>query len=214
MVQEMKKYTIFLFVLFAIQTSAFSTGNKGKENTLAMAKNEEKATFGGGCFWCTEAIYEKVKGVISAVSGYSGGTMKNPGYKEVCSGLTGHAEVVQISFDPDIISYVELLEIFFNTHDPTTLNRQGADAGTQYRSVVFYHSEEQRRIAEDIIVELDNQGIWNNQIVTEINSITEFFPAEDYHQEYFENNSSQGYCRMVIQPKLDKFTKVFKDKLK
>jgi len=210
----MKKYAIFLLVLFATQIFAYSTDNKGKVKKLVMAAKEEKATFGGGCFWCTEAIYEKVKGVTSAVSGYAGGSVKNPGYKEVCSGLTGHAEVIQISFDPSVISYQELLEIFFKTHDPTTLNKQGADVGTQYRSVIFYHTKKQKKIAEGIIVELDQEGIWNDPIVTEITAISEFYPAEDYHQEYFENNSTQGYCRMVIQPKVEKFTKIFQDKLK
>lgn len=175
---------------------------------------EEKATFGNGCFWCTEAIFEKVKGVSSVVSGYSGGSVKNPGYKEVCSGITGHAEVVQIMFDPTVLTYVELLDIFFKTHDPTTLNRQGADVGTQYRSVIFYHNEIQKKTAEDIISELNNEKIWNNPIVTEITKFSVFYPGEDYHQEYFENNSNQGYCRMVIQPKVDKFTKIFKEKLK
>ena len=210
----MKKYIIFLLTLFVVQASVYSTDNKGEAKLLAMTVKEEKATFGSGCFWCTEAIYEKVKGVTAAISGYAGGSVKNPGYKEVCSGLTGHAEVVQISYDPNVISYVELLEIFFKTHDPTTLNRQGADVGTQYRSVIFYHSEEQKRIAEDIIIELDQKGIWNDPIVTEISSSPEFYAAEDYHQEYFENNSTQGYCRMVIQPKVEKFTKIFQDKLK
>lgn len=201
-------------VLFILTVNVYNTDNQKINKLLSMSDKIEKATFGGGCFWCTEAIYNKVNGVISAISGYSGGSVKNPGYKEVCSGLTGHAEVVQISYNPNIISYLELLEIFFKTHDPTSLNRQGNDVGTQYRSVIFYHNDKQRDLAEDIIAELNEQGIWKDPIVTELNMISEFYPAEDYHQEYFKNNSNQGYCRMVIQPKVEKFTKVFEDKLK
>ncbi len=174
----------------------------------------EQATFGGGCFWCVEAIFQQVKGVKSAISGYTGGDIKNPGYREVTSGLTGHAEAVQITFDPDSISYLELLEIFFKTHDPTTLNRQGADVGTQYRSAIFYHSQQQKDQAEEVQKELDFAGIWNDPIVTQIESYTVFYKAEDYHQEYFFNNPNQGYCRVVIQPKLEKFQKVFEDKMK
>lgn len=210
----MKKYSIFLLALLASHMHMYGVDNKSEVKSILMINIEEKATFGGGCFWCTEAIYEKVKGVTTAVSGYAGGSVKNPTYKEVCSGLTGHAEVVQISFNPNKISYVELLEIFFKTHDPTTLNRQGADVGTQYRSVVYYHSEEQKIIAEDVMLELEQEGIWNDPIVTELTSFSEFYHADDYHQEYFENNSTQGYCRMVIQPKVEKFTKIFEDKLK
>ncbi|MBN1132693.1 MAG: peptide-methionine (S)-S-oxide reductase MsrA [Bacteroidales bacterium] len=174
----------------------------------------EKATFGGGCFWCVEAIFQQVKGVISVISGYSGGTVKNPTYREVTSGRTGHAEVVQITYDPNKVSYYELLEIFFKTHDPTTFNRQGADVGTQYRSVIFYHSDTQKKQAEEVVKELDNAGIWKNPIVTEVEKFTALYEAEDYHQEYFNNNPDQGYCRIVIQPKVDKFKKVFEDKLK
>lgn len=179
-----------------------------------MKPNEELATFGGGCFWCVEAIFERVSGVSSVVSGYSGGHMENPDYKQVCTGLTGHAEVVQVSYDPDVVSYYELLEIFFKTHDPTTLNRQGADVGTQYRSVIFYHTDEQQKQAVEIIGELTDAGIYNDPIVTLVEPFERFYPAEAYHQEYFENNPNQGYCRLVIQPKVDKFEKIFKEKLK
>jgi peptide-methionine (S)-S-oxide reductase len=176
--------------------------------------NLEKATFGGGCFWCTEAIYERVEGVHKVVSGYAGGHVKNPTYKQVCDGTTGHAEVIQISYDPAVVSYDELLEIFFKTHDPTTLNRQGADVGTQYRSVIFYHNDEQKKKAEYYKAALDKSGAWDNPIVTEILPLTNYYPAEDYHQDYYENNSNQGYCAFVIGPKVEKFEKVFKDKLK
>jgi len=174
----------------------------------------EKATFAGGCFWCTEAVFEQVKGVESVVSGYTGGHVKNPAYREVTTGRTGHAEAIMVTYDPDVVSFVELLEIFFSTHDPTTLNRQGADVGTQYRSAVFYHNEEQKKEAEEIIAALEKENIYKDPIVTEVTPFTEFYPAEDYHQEYYANNPDQGYCRIVIQPKLEKFEKVFRDKLK
>ncbi len=173
----------------------------------------EIATFGTGCFWCTEAVFQQLKGVTSVVSGYSGGHVENPSYDEVTTGQTGHAEVCQIEFNPDIISFDELLEVFFNTHDPTTLNRQGNDFGPQYRSVIFYHNEVQREIAERIKNELEANRIFKKPIVTEITAFTKFYPAEDYHQNYFRNNPDQGYCRYVIAPKLDKFEKVFKLKL-
>ena len=176
--------------------------------------NLEKATFGGGCFWCTEAIYERVEGVHSVVSGYAGGTVKNPTYKQVCDGTTGHAEVTQITYDPKDVSYDELLEIFFKTHDPTTLNRQGADVGTQYRSVIFYHNDEQKQKAEYYKSELNKSGAWDNPVVTEISPLINFYSAEDYHQDYYANNPNQGYCAFVIGPKVEKFEKVFKNKLK
>jgi len=179
-----------------------------------MKEKTELATFGGGCFWCTEAIFERVKGVQSVVSGYSGGHVPNPTYKQVTSGTTGHAEVVQISYDPAEVSYLDLLEIFFRTHDPTTLNRQGADVGTQYRSIVLYHNEEQRAIAMDVIKQLDQEEIWQDPIVTTVESFKAFYDAEEYHQEYYENNPNVGYCRVVITPKVDKFEKLFRDKLK
>lgn len=185
-----------------------------KNNQIEQNKNVETATFGGGCFWCVEAVFERLKGVESAVSGYSGGNVANPSYKEVCTGLTGHAEVVQITFDPDVISYDELLEVFWKTHDPTTLNRQGADVGTQYRSVIFYHNDKQKELAESYKEKLDAAGAFLDPIVTEIVPFEEFYKAEDYHQEYYDLNSNQPYCRFVITPKIDKLEKVFADKLK
>ncbi len=173
-----------------------------------------KATFGGGCFWCTEAVFQQLKGVQSIVSGYSGGAAKAPSYEDVCTGSTGHAEAIQITYDPAVISYEELLEVFWQTHDPTTLNRQGHDVGTQYRSVIFTHNDEQRRLAEHYKKKLDASGAFDGPIVTEIVPFKEFFRAEDYHQNYFAENSSQPYCRAVIRPKVDKVKKVFQDKLK
>lgn len=174
----------------------------------------DTTTFGAGCFWCVEAIFERVNGVHKVVSGYSGGHTANPTYKEVTSGLTGHAEVCQLYFDPQVVSYDELLQIFWQTHDPTTLNRQGADVGTQYRSVVFWHSEEQREKAGFYKAEFNRENVFGKQVVTEIAPFEKFYPAEDYHQDYFLNNSSQPYCRMVIAPKVEKFEKIFRDKLK
>jgi peptide-methionine (S)-S-oxide reductase len=180
----------------------------------SMTKNLSLATFGSGCFWCTEAIFQRVNGVEKVESGYSGGRVKNPTYKEVCSGLTGHAEVIQVTYNPSVISYDELLEIFWQTHDPTTLNRQGADVGTQYRSVIFYHTPEQKQLAEQYKIKLDASGAFDRPIVTEISPFTAFYKAEDYHQNYYNLNGSAPYCAYVIQPKLDKFKKVFAGKLK
>jgi peptide-methionine (S)-S-oxide reductase len=188
-----------------------SLGLVGKN---VMNKSLQVATFGGGCFWCTEAIYERVDGVHKVESGYSGGDVINPDYKMVCSGSTGHAEVVQVTFDPEKVSFLELLEIFFKTHDPTTLNRQGADVGSQYRSVVFYHSEQQKEITQQVIQQLNSGHIWSDPIVTQVEPFKVFYPAENYHQEYYENNPNMGYCRLVITPKLEKFEKLFKEKLK
>ena len=171
------------------------------------------ATFGAGCFWCVEAAFQQLKGVSSVVSGYSGGNVEKPSYKEVCTGTTGHAEVCQIEYDHETISYIELLEIFFEIHDPTTLNRQGNDIGTQYRSVIFYHDEDQKNSAEKIKTELDTKGAWKNPIVTEITAFTKFYKAEDYHQDYYRSNPNLPYCRVVIKPKIDKFEKAFKLKL-
>ncbi|TFF96416.1 peptide-methionine (S)-S-oxide reductase [Candidatus Thorarchaeota archaeon] len=173
----------------------------------------ETATLGSGCFWCTEAVYQELKGVKSVVSGYSGGHVENPTYRQVTTGRTGHAEVVQIEFDPDVITYEEILEVFFDTHDPTTPNRQGNDVGPQYRSIILYHSEEQREIAERVKAELDKSGKWKKPIVTEIVPLEKFHRAEDYHQNYYRDNPNAGYCRYVIRPKLDKFEKVYKLKL-
>jgi len=208
---------IFLTSIIVVACKEIKSINKESEMTemsSAQNMNLEKATFGGGCFWCTEAIYERIDGVSNVVSGYAGGHKNNPTYKEVCDGTTGHSEVIQISYDPDKISYDELLEIFFKTHDPTTLNRQGADVGTQYRSAIFYHNDEQKKRAEYYKNELDKSGAWDNPIVTEISPLTDFYPAEDYHQDYYENNPNQGYCTYVIGPKVEKFEKVFKDKMK
>lgn len=174
----------------------------------------EKATFAGGCFWCTEAVFERLKGVHDVVSGYSGGEVKNPTYEQVCSGLTGHAEAVQISYDPKVITYDELLEVFWKTHDPTTLNQQGPDFGTQYRSAIFFHDEEQKKLAEQYKKQLDAEHAFRKPIVTEITKFAVFYPAEPYHQDYFETHKSQAYCRAVINPKVHKMTKVFRDKLK
>jgi len=174
----------------------------------------QTATFGSGCFWCTEAIFLNVDGVKSVVSGYMGGQVKNPTYKEVCSGLTGHAEVVQLTFEPAKVSYEQLLEIFWQTHDPTTLNRQGADVGSQYRSVVFYHSDEQKRSAEYYKGRLEEEGAFDKPIVTEISPAVTFYKAEDYHQNYYSLNTNAPYCAYVIRPKLEKFKKAFKEKLR
>ncbi|HYC86122.1 MAG TPA: peptide-methionine (S)-S-oxide reductase MsrA [Chryseosolibacter sp.] len=197
-----------------------SCGQQNDRQDSPMSKenvndqNLETATFGSGCFWCTEAIFQNVDGVYKVESGYSGGKVKNPTYKEVCSGLTGHAEVIQIKFNPAEVSYDELLEIFWKTHDPTTLNRQGADVGTQYRSVVYYHNDKQKQLAEHYKKELEENQVFSDPIVTEISPFSVFYKAEDYHQNYYNLNSSQPYCSYVIQPKLEKFKKVFKEKLK
>ncbi len=174
----------------------------------------ETATFGSGCFWCTEAIFEQLEGVIDVTSGYSGGHVPNPTYKQVTTGTTGHAEVCQITYDPQIISYDELLKVFWSTHDPTTLNRQGNDVGTQYRSVIFYHNEKQKELAEKYKSKLEEAKIFPNPIVTEISPFTNFYKAEDYHQNYYELNPDQAYCSFVITPKVEKFKKIFKNKLK
>lgn len=174
----------------------------------------ETATFGTGCFWCTQAVFERLKGVHETICGYSGGNVPNPAYEAVCSGKTGHAEACQVIFNPQEISYEELLKVFWKTHDPTTLNRQGNDVGTQYRSVIFYHNENQKKMAEHFKSELNRSGVWKDPIVTEINEIKKFYPAEDYHQNYFEKNPNQGYCAFVIAPKIEKFEKAFKEKLK
>ncbi len=174
----------------------------------------EKATFGAGCFWCTEAVFQRLKGVHTVESGYAGGTIKNPAYREICTGRTGHAEVAQITFDPSVISYEELLYVFWRTHNPTTLNQQGADKGTQYRSVIFYHSEAQKQAAEKSKAETDASGLWQDPIVTEISEMPVFYMAEDYHQNYYNQNKRQGYCVYVIDPKIEKLNKEFKEKLK
>jgi len=176
---------------------------------MSVNGRQEQATLGGGCFWCLEAVYVNVRGVSSVVSGYAGGHVANPTYEQVCSGTTGHAEVVQITFDPDVISYREILDIFFGVHDPTTLNRQGPDVGTQYRSVIFYHSPEQKETAEAVIEEIESSGVWEAPIVTELVPLTKFFEAEEYHRNYLANNPFQPYCRLVVSPKVAKFRKEF-----
>jgi len=172
-------------------------------------QENEVATLAGGCFWCLEAVYDELQGVQRVVSGYTGGEVPNPSYQQVCTGKTGHAEVVQITYDPNVVTYRDLLEIFFTIHDPTTLNRQGADIGTQYRSAIFYHNEEQQRAAEEIIAELERERAFASSIVTEVAPLQEFYPAEDYHQDYYENNPNQAYCMVVVAPKLAKFRKKF-----
>ena len=174
----------------------------------------ETATFAGGCFWCLEAVFMRLKGVGRVESGYAGGHVDNPTYRAVCAGTTGHAEVVQAEFDPEEISYRELLDVFFAIHDPTTLNRQGNDVGTQYRSAIFYHNDEQKREAEQTIKEFTTEKIWDNPIVTEVVSLEKFYPAEDYHREYYDRNPEQGYCQFVISPKVGKLRQKFADKLK
>jgi len=180
------------------------------EDAAALAK----ATFAGGCFWCTEAVYAQLKGVKGVTSGYIGGQVPNPTYKQVCTGMTGHAEAIEIEYDPEIVPFEKLLEVFFATHDPTTLNRQGADVGTQYRSGVFYHDAEQKRIAEEVIAKLDAARVFPGKIVTEVTPASTFYAAEDYHQDYFANNPFQPYCQAVAVPKVEKVRKVFKDLVK
>jgi peptide-methionine (S)-S-oxide reductase len=178
-----------------------------------LAAGLERATFGNGCFWCTEAVFQRLKGVQSVVSGYSGGWAPNPTYQEVCTGATGHAEALQITYDPAIVSYRDLLEVFWQTHDPTTMNRQGADVGTQYRSAIFYHSDKQKELAEELKRKLDASGAFDGPIVTEVTPFTAFYPAEDYHQNYYNQHPGASYCRANIAPKLEKLKKVFHDKL-
>jgi peptide-methionine (S)-S-oxide reductase len=216
------KFKLNIFILFvtvsiSLLLACEKTSSKINADNTMSSQNQNKleiATCGSGCFWCTEAIFERVKGVQKVISGYSGGNTENPTYKEVCTGTTGHAECTQIYFDPDVVTYDELLEIFWKTHDPTTLNRQGNDVGTQYRSVIFYHNEVQKQKAEYYKKKLEEEKIWDKPIVTEITEFKKFFPAEDYHQNYYDNNPYQGYCAFVITPKLEKFEKIFKDKLK
>ena len=179
-----------------------------------MNTNLQTATLAGGCFWCLEAVFDEVKGIQGVESGYAGGHVDNPSYRAVCNGNTGHAEVIQVHFDPSVVSYPDLLNVFFAIHDPTTLNRQGADVGTQYRSAIFYHDDEQKRIAEELIKDLNTQKIWDNPIVTQVEKLDKFFMAEDYHQEYFARNPYQPYCMAVVAPKVSKFRKHFLELLK
>jgi peptide-methionine (S)-S-oxide reductase len=186
----------------------------GQNQPVDPQSGREVATLGGGCFWCTEAVFDDLRGVEKVESGYSGGTVANPTYRHVCTGTTGHAEVIQITFDPKMISFKEILEVFFTVHDPTTLNRQGGDVGTQYRSAIFYHSEEQKAIAAQVIKEIQAANIWDAPIVTEVVPFKAFYMAEDYHQEYFKLNSGQPYCRVVIAPKVAKFREHYREMLK
>lgn len=184
-------------------------------NTFQQNENKyEIATLGGGCFWCTEAVYKELKGVVEVVPGFSGGHIKNPAYREVTTGRTGHAEVVNITYDPTLVNFAEILEVFFLTHDPTTLNRQGNDVGTQYRSAVFYHNDEQKAAAEKAIRLLEQDRVYDNPVVTEVTPFEVFYEAEDYHRDYFANNRDQPYCQFVVAPKVDKFRKLFREQLK
>jgi peptide-methionine (S)-S-oxide reductase len=200
---------IFLTCVLALSLNSFAQNTATKK-----ASNLETITLGGGCYWCVEAVYENLNGVKSVVSGFSGGKVSNPSYEEVCSGTTGHAEVVQITYDKTVTDINEIFKVFFTVHDPTTLNRQGADVGTQYRSVIFYNSPQQKAAAESIIAQLNKAKVYSSPIVTKIEPFTKFYKAEDYHQNYYANNKNQPYCKMVIQPKIEKFEKVFKDQLK
>lgn len=221
----MLKLSMTTFVIGMINLISCAQPSKKEKMTTPLSANTresqaintltETATFANGCFWCTEAIFEQLDGVISATSGYTDGHVKSPTYKAVCTGETGHAEALQIVYDPSKISFDELLEVFWETHDPTTLNRQGADVGTQYRSGIYYHNEEQKQKAQKYKADLDRSGAFDNPIVTEIKPFSVFYVAENYHQQYFENNGNTNpYCKIVIQPKIEKFRKVFKDKLK
>ena len=204
-------FTIGFLAIIASELKGSMPSNKNMETKETGLKT---VVFAGGCFWCTEAIFTELKGVEKVVSGYSGGKVPNPTYNQVCTGLTGHAECTQITYNPEQITFAALLEVFWMTHDPTTLNRQGADSGTQYRSAIFYTDEDQKQEAIAYKAKLEKEKIWGNPIVTEITKFDKFYPAEDYHQEYYQNNPNQGYCRIVITPKIEKFKKIFADKLK
>jgi peptide-methionine (S)-S-oxide reductase len=212
---------IIMLTTFLLSAISLVSCNPSSSQNIVMANETipagiktDTATFGTGCFWCTEAVFQELKGVLKVTSGYSGGTVKNPSYEEVCSGTTGHAECLQIIYDPKVISFDELLEVFWEAHDPTTLNRQGNDVGTQYRSVIFYHNDEQKKKSEEYKMKLDKSGAYSNPVVTEISPFTRFYAAEDYHQDYYRLHGSQPYCTFVIRPKVEKFEKVFKNKLK
>jgi peptide-methionine (S)-S-oxide reductase len=210
-------FLTFVISMFFLSSSCQQTKTPSfnmSDAIIPKGTKTETATFGTGCFWCTEAIFQELKGVLKVTSGYSGGQTANPSYEEVCSGSTGHAECLQIVYDPSIISFEELLEVFWESHDPTSLNKQGNDFGTQYRSAIFFHDEAQKEKAEHYKAELNKSGAYEKPIVTEITAFTKFYPAEDYHQRYFNNHGSQPYCYFVIRPKVEKFEKVFKSKLK
>lgn len=211
----MRRFTLLILALLFV--TGCRSNNIKTENQMDITANGIKtdtATFAAGCFWCVEAVFQELKGVLSVTSGYTGGKIKNPSYREVCSGLTGHAEACEIIYDPSVISYDELLEAFWASHDPTTLNRQGADQGTQYRSAIFYYNENQKQLAEAYKSKLNTEKAFDKPVVTEINPATTFYKAEDNHQNYFNENGNAPYCTYVIVPKLEKFRKVFKDKLK
>lgn len=212
------KYSVAVTLFTAIFFTACGQTPAPKKNVMMNNNTNtgtmDTATLGAGCFWCVEAVFQRLEGVVKVESGYSGGSIKNPAYREVCNGTTGHAEVCQITYDKTKIGFKDLLEVFWKVHDPTTLNQQGNDHGTQYRSVVFYHNDEQKALAEKYKAELSKSGAWDNPVVTEISPYTNFYVAEDYHQNYFNQNGSEPYCRFVIQPKVEKFEKVFKDKMK
>lgn len=209
-----KRYAVFMLFFYLISCNTSDVESKELIKTNTIQQTMDTITFGAGCFWCVEAIFSDLNGVEKVVSGYAGGSVKNPSYKEVCTGNTGHAEVCQVTYNPEIITYQELLEVFWQVHDPTTLNRQGGDVGTQYRSAIFYHNEEQRKVAEEFKATLNQEKVYPDPIVTEITAFTNFYPAEDYHQDYFELNGENPYCKAVVRPKVEKFRKVFKDKLK
>ena len=210
---------IFFSILLAVTTMVSCAQPQKNTNNMSNTPiptgiKTETATFGEGCFWCTEAFFQRLEGVLQVKSGYGGGFVKNPTYEQVCDKNTGHAELAQIVFDPTKVTYEELLEVFWKTHDPTTMNQQGNDVGPQYRSVIFYHSKEQKEKAEKYKAALDKSGAWDKPIVTAIEAFKDFYPAENYHQNYYNDNSNQGYCRFVIRPKLEKFEHVFQNKLK
>ena len=204
-------------IIFVFELSISLQQDNQKEikqsESMHTLQHYEIATVGGGCFWCTEAVFREVKGVVSIETGYSGGNIKNPSYMEVCNGSTGHAEVVQVRFDPSLISYKQILEVFFQTHNPTTLNQQGADTGSQYRSVIFYHDQGQKEIAGQLINELSKSGVYKKPIVTELSTFTAFYKAEDYHQHYFAKNPNAYYCTVIIRPKIEKFIKNYTNKI-
>jgi peptide-methionine (S)-S-oxide reductase len=202
------------FIVLSFTSCAQQKNENSQSDKIMSTSNLDTATFGAGCFWCVEAQFQLLDGVQSVTSGFSGGTVKNPSYKEVCMGTTGHAEVCQITYDTTKLSYEDMLEAFWKSHDPTQLNRQGNDVGTQYRSVIFYHNEHQRKLAEEYKKKLNESGAYNDPVVTEVSPFTVFYKAEDYHQNYFNENGNAPYCSFVIQPKVEKFRKVFKEKLK
>lgn len=207
------KLVLYFSLLILSTTNVFAQTPANNEGDK-MKEKEEVSTLGGGCFWCVEAVFDSIKGVNEVISGYTGGKNPNPTYEEVSSGSSGHAEVVQVKFNPELISYAEILNIFFHTHDPTTLNQQGADRGTQYRSVIYYHDEKQKEIATKVIAKITENKLWSKPIVTEISPLQNFYPAEDYHQNYYKNNSAKPYCSLVIGPKIQKLKKEFADRMK